>query len=96
MCICNRFYKVESNPLYYPFTSPAASTAVKKAAKTVEIGLRLHDIRRHAATYASRSGTSIEIVSEVVLRHANPATTQRDLGKISDIGAMRRIETLLG
>jgi len=35
----------------------------------VGILLRPHDLRRHAVTYASRSGTPIEIVSKVVLRH---------------------------
>ena len=37
--------------------------------------LRLQDLRRHAATYASRSGVPIEIVSKVILRHANPSIT---------------------
>ena len=39
-----------------------------------------HDLRRHAATFASRSGTPIEIVSKVILRHASLSTTQRYLG----------------
>ena len=51
-----------------------------------------HDLRRFAATYASRCGTPIEIVSKVILRHANLSTTQRYLGKVSDIEAMRWIE----
>ena len=58
---------------------------VKKASKMVGINLRPHDLRRHAATYASRSGTPIEIVSKVILRHANLSTTQRYLGKVSDL-----------
>ena len=49
---------------------------------------------RHAATYASRSGVPIEIVSKVILRHANLSTTQRYLGKVSDTEAMRWIENL--
>ena len=52
--------------------------------------------RRHAATYASRSGTPIEIVSKVILRHSNLSTTQRYLGKVSDSEAVRWIENLYG
>ena len=39
--------------------------------------LRPHDLRRHAATFASRSGVPVEIVSKVILRHANLFPTQR-------------------
>jgi integrase len=77
-----------------PITYPAARAVVKKAGGLVEINLRSHDLRRHAATYASRSGTPLEIVSKVILRHANLSTTQRYLGKVSDLGAMRWIENL--
>jgi len=69
---------------------------VKKAGRIVGINLRPHDLRRHAATYASRSGTPLEIVSKIILRHANLATTQRYLGKVSDVEAMRWIENLHG
>jgi hypothetical protein len=44
----------------------------------------------------SRSGTPIEIVSKVILRHANLATTQRYFGKVTDLEAMRWIESLHG
>ena len=57
-------------------------------------GLRTHDLRRHAATHSSRSGTPIEIVSKVILRHANLSTTQRYLGKVSDVEALRWIENV--
>jgi integrase len=69
---------------------------VKKAGELVGISLRPHDLRRHAATYASRAGTPIEIVSKVILRHANLATTQRYLGKVTDLEAMKWIESLHG
>jgi integrase len=62
----------------------------------VGIHLKLHDLRRHSATYASRSGTPLEIVSKVPLRHSNLSTTQRYLGKISDVEAMRWIDHLHG
>jgi len=78
----------------FSITYPAARAVVKKAGGLVRIHLKSHDLRRHAATYASRSGTPIEIVSKVILRHANLSTTQRYLGKVSDMEAMRWIENL--
>jgi integrase/recombinase XerD len=74
----------------------AARIAVKKAGRLVGINLNQHDLRRHAATYASRAGTPLEIVSKVILRHSNLSTTQRYLGKISDVEALRWIENLHG
>jgi integrase len=91
-----RSQDIEANERIFPITYPAARTVVKKAGKLVRIDLKPHDLRRHAATYASRSGTPIEIVSKVILRHANLSTTQRYLGKISDLEAMKWIENLHG
>jgi len=67
---------------------------VLRAGKMVGIHLRPHDLRRHDATYASRFGVPIEIISKIILRHANLSTTQLYLGKISDTEAMRWIENL--
>ena len=67
---------------------------VQRAGNIVGIHLRLHNLRRHAATYASRSGVPIEIISKIILRHANLSRTQLYLGKISDTEAMRWIENL--
>ncbi len=69
-----------------------AREIVKKAGNIVGIDLKPHDLRRHAATYASRAGAPLEIVSKVILRHANLSTTQLYLGKISDTEAIRWIE----
>jgi integrase len=80
----------------FPFGYSRARDIVLAAGRLVNIRLRSHDLRRHAATYASRSGTPIEIVSKVILRHANLATTQRYLGKITDVEAVRWIENLYG
>ncbi len=80
----------------FPITYSAARVMSKKAGLMVGVRLRPHDLRRHAATYASRSGIPVEIVSKVILRHSNLATTQRYLGKIQDAGAKRRIEILYG
>jgi integrase/recombinase XerD len=78
----------------FPITYTAARVMVKKAGDLAGAHLRPHDLRRHAATYASRSGVPIELVSKIILRHANLSTTQRYLGKVSDIEAMRCIENL--
>ena len=78
----------------FPLTYQGARTVVVKAGKLVGIHLRPHDLRRHAATHASRSGTPIEIVSKIILRHANLSTTQRYLGKVNDVEALRWIENL--
>jgi len=80
----------------FPISYVAAWSMVRKAGIMVDIELRPHDLRRHAATYASRSGTPIEIVSKVILRHADLSTTQRYLGKVNDSEAIRWIETLYG
>jgi integrase len=91
-----RYNAIESDRRIFPITYTAARAAVKKAGKVAGINLRPHDLRRHAATYASRAGTPIEIVSQVILRHTNLTTTQRYLGKISDLEALRWIENLYG
>ena len=78
----------------FPLTYQGARAVVVQAGKLVGIHLRPHDLRRHAATHASRSGTPIEIVSKVILRHANLSTTQRYLGKVSDVEALRWIENV--
>ncbi len=81
---------------FFQYRMLLAWSMVKKAGKLVNIELRPHDLRRHAATYASRSGTPLEIVSKVILRHADLSTTQRYLGKVNDTEAIRWIETLYG
>jgi len=87
---------ISSNDRIFPISYVAAWSMVKKAGKLVNIELRPHDLRRHAATYASRSGTPIEIVSKFILRHADLSTTQRYLGKVNGTEAIRWIETLYG
>ena len=82
------------NRRIFPISYEAARSMVKKAGEMVGVRLRPHDLRRHAATYASRSGVPIEIVSKIILRHSNLSTTQMYLGKVSDNEAMRWIENL--
>jgi integrase/recombinase XerD len=86
---------MEGNQRVFPISYTAARVMVRKAGTLVGVHLRPHDLRRHAAT-ASRSGVPVEIVSKVILRHANLSTTQRYLGKVSDVEAMRWMENLYG
>ena len=80
----------------FPICYETARSMAKKAGDVVGIHLRPHDLRRHAATFASRSGVPLEIVSKIILRHANLSTTQLYLGKISDVEAIRWIENIHG
>jgi integrase len=78
----------------FPISYETADLVVIRAGKLVGIHLRPHDLRRHAATYASRSGVPIEIVSKVILRHSNLVTTQRYLGTMNDVVAIRWIDNI--
>ena len=87
---------IQPHQRIFPICYEASREMVAKAGSVVGIHLRPHDLRRHAATYASRSGVPIEIVSKVILRHSNLSTTERYLGKISDVEAMKWIDNLYG
>jgi integrase len=80
----------------FPICYEAARSVMMKAGKLVGIHLRPHDLHRHAATFASRSGVSIETILKLILRHSNLSTTQNYLGKISDSEALKWIETIYG
>ena len=68
--------EIQPNQRIFPIGYEAAREMVAKAGSVVGIHLRPHDLRRHAATYASRSGVPIEIVSKVILRHSNLSTAE--------------------
>lgn len=78
-------------------TSPQASTAIADTpAAQVGNPLRPYDLRRYAATFASRSGVSMESVSKVLLRHKSLRTTQVYLGRVMDAEALRWMDILYG
>ena len=88
---------IQPHQRIFPICYEATRAMVKKAGGKVGVRLRPHDLRRHAAIPqggTSRSGVPIEIVSKVILWHANLSTTQIYLGKVSDTEAMRWIENL--
>jgi len=88
--------KIPYNERLFPISYEAARLMVIKTGKELNIFIKPHDLRRHAATYASRSGVPIEVVSKVILRHSNLSTTQRYLGKISHEEAGKWIENIFG
>ena len=88
--------KIGLHDRIFPICYEAARSVVIKAGKLVGPHLRPHDLHRHAATYASRSGVPLEIISKLILRHSNLSTTQIYLGKISDSEALKWIETIYG
>ena len=88
---------IEPHQRIFPLCYETARVMVANAGSVVGIiHLRPHDLRRHAATYASRSGVPIEIVSKIILRHTNLHRTQRYLQKISDAEAIKWIDNLYG
>lgn len=86
--------EIETESRIFPISHVTAWRIVQKAGRLIGIKISFHDFRRHAATFASRAGVPIEIVSKVILRHSDLSTTQRYLGKISDVEATRWIENI--
>jgi integrase len=74
----------------------AARTMINGLGEKLGIKLNPHDLRRHSATFASRNGVPLEIISKVLLRHQNLKTTQVYLGKVSDLEAIRWMDILHG
>jgi integrase len=89
-----RVENIKAGKRIFPICYEAARAVVKKAGNLVGIHLRPYDLRRHAATYASRYGVPIEIASKIILRHSNLSTTQMYLGKVSGNEAMKWIENI--
>lgn len=80
----------------FPFTYSSAREIVKKAGRLVGIHLKIHDLRRHSATYASRNGVPLEVISKVILRHQDLRTTQIYLGKVGNEETLHWMDTLHG
>jgi integrase/recombinase XerD len=78
----------------FSLTYNGARLAVRRAGERLGTALRPHELRRYAATFASRSGVPLEVVSKVILRHKNLSTTQRYLGKVTDAEAMKWIDRI--
>ena len=73
----------------FPICYSTARSLIRKSGEKLNVKISPHDLRRHSATYASRNGMPLEIISKVILRHQDLKTTQMYLGKVSDSEAIR-------
>jgi len=80
----------------FPICYSTARSLIKRLGAKLDINVSPHDLRRYSATYASRNGVPLEIVSKVILRHQDLKTTQVYLGKIRHTEAIRWIDILHG
>jgi integrase len=80
----------------FPICYSTARTLIKNLGGRLKVVLTPHDLRRYSATYASRSGVPLEIVSKVILRHQDLKTTQAYLGRVTESEAIRWMDVLHG
>jgi integrase len=80
----------------FPICYSTARALIKKIGKRLNVILTPHDLRRFSATYASRNGMPLEIVSKVILRHQDLKTTQAYLGRVTEGEAIRWMDILHG
>ena len=81
----------------FPMCYSTARAMIKNlGARLKMMNITPHDLRRYSATYASRSGVPLEIISKVILRHQDLKSTQSYLGKVSDAEAIRWMDILHG
>ena len=53
----------------FPLCYTTMRNLVTGLGKKLNVKISPHDLRRHSATYASRNGVPLEIISKVILRH---------------------------
>lgn len=100
--IANRLHEyitktnLSSDDTIFPMCYSTARSLIRHLAKRVNVEMTPHDLRRHSATYASRNGVPLEIVSKVILRHRDLKTTQIYLGRVSEPEAIRWMDVLHG
>ena len=87
---------LQSNDRLFPICYSTARYLIKRLGSNLGIRLTSHDLRRYSATYASRNGVPLEIVSKVILRHQDLKTTQAYLGKVSESEGIRWMDILHG
>ena len=80
----------------FPICYSTARTLIKQLGERLNVVLTPHDLRRYSATYASRNGVPLEIVSKVILRHQDLKTTQAYLGRVTESEAIRWMDVLHG
>ena len=80
----------------FPICYSTARALIKNLGERLNVVLTPHDLRRYSATYASRNGVPLEIVSKVILRHQDLKTTQAYLGRVTESEAIRWMDVLHG
>ncbi|OGP87446.1 MAG: integrase [Deltaproteobacteria bacterium RBG_16_48_10] len=80
----------------FPICYSTARALIKNLGGRLKVVLTPHDLRRYSATYASRNGVPLEIVSKVILRHQDLKTTQAYLGRVTESEAIRWMDVLHG
>jgi integrase len=80
----------------FPICYSTVRPLIRELGAKLNVHVSPHDLRRYSATYASRNGVPLEVVSKVILRHQDLKTTQVYLGKISDSEAIRWMDALHG
>jgi len=88
--------KIAAEDRLFPVCYSTVRALIRRLAEKFHVKISPHDFRRHSATYASRNGVPLEIVSKVLLRHHDLKTTQVYLGKINDTEAIRWMDVLHG
>jgi integrase/recombinase XerD len=87
---------IHGEDLIFPVCYSTARSLIRRLGEALNLRVAPHDLRRYSATYASRNGVPLEVVSKVILRHQDLKTTQIYLGKISDSEAIRWMGILHG
>ncbi len=85
---------MRSDDRLFPICYSSARSFIKRLGESMHVKVRPHDLRRHSATYASRNGVPLEVISKVILRHQDLKTTQMYLGKIRESEALRWMDVL--
>jgi len=80
----------------FPICYSTARALIRQLGGRLNVILTPHDLRRYSATYASRNGVPLEIVSKVILRHQDLKTTQAYLGRVTESEAIRWMDVLHG
>jgi len=80
----------------FPICYSTARALIKNLGGRLNVVLTPHGLRRYSATYASRNGVPLEIVSKVILRHQDLKTTQAYLGRVTESEAIRWMDVLHG
>ena len=87
---------LSSDDRIFPICYSTANILIKQLGRRLNVILTPHDLRRYSATYASRNGVPLEIVSKVILRHQDLKTTQAYLGRVAESEAIRWMDVLHG